>query len=227
MRPDATKVASSVMLLNASVALLKLCEPFVRDEKKHKLIDPGFVASPEHNGGIFPVTGDNFLRRLGEASDDDMKVEYSPKNTFIPQCFFLATRSLALGIVPMLSHHENLLRHISHQHWELTSQNRDIQSDPHFCILVSKQRSGEVALFQEEMVTDSLNFFNLMARVLTEMPDETLKLMPEHFVDNICNALESVAKMKPKALKGLELRYVFKMVVKLLSSQYASVSFLL
>lgn len=154
-------------------------------------------------------------------------VEYAPKNTFVPQCFFLTARSVALGFVPMLSHHENLLRHISHLHWELTSQNRDIQSDPHFCIMVSKQRSGEVALFQDEMVTDTLNFLNLMAKILTEMPDESLKLMPEHFADNICDALEGVAKMKPKALRGLELRHVFKMVVKLLSARYASVSFCL
>jgi len=222
MRPDPTKVASSNMLLNTSVVLLKLCDPFVRDEKKHKLIDPGFVSSPQHNGGIFPTSGDDFLPRLGETSEDTPMLEYAPKNTFVPQCFFLAARSLALGIVPMLSHHENLLRHISHLHWELSSQNRDIQSDPHFCIMVSKQRSGEVALFQDEMVTDTLNFLNLMAKVLTEMPDESLKQMPEHFADNICDALESVAKMKPKALRGLELRHVFKMVVKLLSARYAS-----
>ncbi|KAL3935323.1 MAG: hypothetical protein SGBAC_009136 [Bacillariaceae sp.] len=223
MRPDATKVASSNMLLNTSVVLLKLCDPFVRDEKKHKLIDPGFVPSPQHNGGIFPTTGDDFLPRLGETSDEDTPMaEYSPKNTFVPQCFFLTARSLALGIVPMLSHHENLLRHISHLHWELGSQNRDVQSDPHFCIMVSKQRSGEVALFQDEMVTDTLNFLDLMAKLLTEMPDSLLKQMPEHFADNICDALESVAKMKPKALRGLELRHVFKMVVKLLSARYAT-----
>jgi hypothetical protein len=196
------------------------------DEKKHKLIDAGFVsASRQVNGGIFPTSGDDFLPRLGSSEENASEgpSEYNPKNTFIPQCFFLAARSLALGIVPMLSHHENLLRHISHQHWELSSQNRDIHSDPHFCILVSKQRSGEVALFQEEMIADSLQFFNLMARLLTNMPDEELRKMPENFVNNICDSLESVAKMKPKLLRGLELRFVFKMVVKLMSTKYAGV----
>jgi hypothetical protein len=43
-------------------------------------------------------------------------------------------------------------------------------------------------------------------------------------VDNICDILMSVAKMKAKLLRGLELRHVFKMVVKLLSPTYASVS---
>ena len=227
MRPDPTKVASSAMLLNVSVALLKLCEPFVNDETKHHLIHPGFVSSPKDNGGIFPTSGDDFLPRLGESDGDSMVTsDYAPKNSFIPQCFFLAARSLALGIVPMLSHHENLLRHISHQHYELSSNNRDLQSDPHFCILVSKQRSGEIALFQEEMVQSSLDLFNLMAKMLGQMEDDQLKTMPEHFVDNICDALMSVAKMKPKLLRGLNLKNVFQVVVKLLSSKYASVSFL-
>jgi hypothetical protein len=134
-------------------------------------------------------------------------------------------RSLALGIVPMLSQHENLLRHISHQHWELSSQNRDIHSDPHFCILVSRQRSNEVALFQEEMVTDTLRFCNLMAKVLSsQLSDDRLTQMPEHFVDNVCDILMSVAKLKPKLLRSMELRFVFQLVVKLLSPTYASVS---
>lgn len=225
MRPDPTKVASSAMLLNVSVALLKLCEPFVNDEKKHHLIHPGFVSSKEHNGGIFPTSGDDFLPRLGEHGDNSQpSVNYAPKNTFIPQCFFLTARSLALGIVPMLSHHENLLRHISHQHWELTSNNRDVHSDPHFRMFISRQRSGEIALFQEEMVQASLEMFNLMAKILNEMEDDQLRNMPEHFVDNICDALMSVAKMKPTLLQGMNLKHVFRVVVKLLSSKYASVS---
>ena len=235
MRPDATKVSSTSLLLNVSVALLKLCEPFVMDEKKHKLIDAGFVSSAEHHGGIFPISGDNALPRLGESNnnnnnDDDggdgmrMNEEYNPKNAFIPTCFFFTVRSLALGILPMLSHHENLLRHISHQHWQLSSQHRDIHSDPHFCILVSKQRSNEVALFEEEMAKASLGFCNLIAKFLHQLPDDILRTMPEHFVDNICDVLMGVAKMKPKLLRGMELRYVFALVIKLLSPTYASVS---
>ena len=222
MRPDSTKVSSTSLLLNASVTLLKLCDPFVADEKKHRLIAPGFVSSADHHRGIFATTGDDALPRLGEA--DDSAVDFAPKNAFIPTCFFFTVRSLALGIVPLLSQHENLLRHISHQHWELSSQNRDIHSDPHFCMLVSRQRSNEVALFQEEMVTDSLRFCNLIAKFLHELSDEDLKRMPEHFVDNICDILMGVSKMKPKLLRGIELRHVFKLVVKLLSPTYASVS---
>ena len=109
-------------------------------------------------------------------------------------------------------------------HYDLSTQNRDIQSDPHFCILVSKQRANEVALFQEELISDTMRFCNLMARVLHLSPDDVLSQIPEHFVDNVCDTLMSVAKMKPKLLRGLEIRYVFKLVVKLLSSKYASVS---
>lgn len=226
MRPDPTKVSASSLLLNTSVVLLKLCEPFVLDEKKFHLIDPGFVSSADDNGGIFPTSGDDMVPRLGDASamEETPASPYAPKNAFIPQCFFFAARSLALGIVPMLSSHENLLRHISHQHYELTSNNRDIHSDAQFCIMVSKQRSIEVALFQEEMVTDTFHFCNLMAKMLLLTPDDSLQRMPEHFVDNVCDILMSVAKMKPKLLRGMELRYVFQLVVKLLSPTYATVS---
>lgn len=224
MRPDPTRVSSSAMLLNVSVVLLKLCEPFVLDEKKHHLIDPGFVSSLTDSQGVFPTRGDDALPRLGETDGEGVASNgvYEPKNAFIPQCFFFAARSLALAIVPMLSLHENLLRHISHQHWELSNQNRDVQSDPNFCILVSRQRSSEVALFQEEMVVDTLRFCNLMAKVLYNMDDESLRRMPEHFVDNVCDILMSVAKLKPKLLRGMEFRSVFEMVVKLLSPKYAS-----
>ena len=34
-RVDPSRVSSSSMLLNVSVVLLKLCDPFVDDEKKH------------------------------------------------------------------------------------------------------------------------------------------------------------------------------------------------
>jgi ubiquitin conjugation factor E4 B len=226
MRPDANKVSNSAMLLNVSVVMLKLCEPFVLDEKKHHLIDPGFVSSPEDSQGVFPIRGDDALPRLGEADAESgvtsSKGTYAPKNAFIPQCFFITARSLALAIVPMLSLHENLLRHISHQHWELSNQNREVQNDPHFCILVSRQRSNEVALFQEEMVVDTLRFCNLMAKILYDMDDVSLRSMPEHFVDNVCDIMMSVAKLKPKLLRGMEFRYVFEMVVKLLSPKYAS-----
>jgi ubiquitin conjugation factor E4 B len=224
MRPDPTKVSNSAMLLNVSVVLLKLCEPFVLDEGKHHLIDPGFVSSPTDSQGVFPTRGDDALPRLGEADSEGMAVTsvYEPKNAFIPQCFFFAARSLALAIVPMLSLHENLLRHISHQHWELSNQNQDVQSDPNFCILVSRQRSSEVALFQEEMIVDTLRFCNLMAKVLYNMDDDSLRRMPEHFVDNVCDIMMSVAKLKPQILRGMEFRSVFEMVVKLLSPIYAS-----
>jgi hypothetical protein len=229
MRPDATKVSSSSLLLNVSVTLLKLCDPFVQDAKKHHLIDPRFVFASEPGKLIFPTSGDNAISRLGEADSadamaTDSNAEYAPKNAFIPQVFFLAARSLALGIVPMLSSHENLLRHISHQHWELNSQNRDIHSDPHFCMLVSRQRSAEVSIFQEEMMTDTIRFINLMSRALVGLPDDVLRQMPEHFVDNICDILMSVAKLKAKLLRGMDARFVFSLMVKLLSPTYKSVS---
>ncbi|KAG7368012.1 ubiquitin elongating factor [Nitzschia inconspicua] len=223
MRPDSSKVSSQNMLLNTSIILLKLCEPFVLDDKKHYLIDPGFVSSAKDNQGVFPISGDDALPRLGEriSADTSDPKPYAPKNAFIPQCFFYTARSLALAIVPMLSQHEYLLRHISHMHWELRNRNQDIQSEPRFSILMARQRSNEVALFQEEMVVDTLRFSNLMAKVIFEMDDDNLRQMPEHFVNNICDIVMNIADLKPKLLRGMEFRYTFSMVVKLLSPKYA------
>ena len=78
-------------------------------------------------------------------------------------------------------------------------------------------------MFREEIVTDSLRFCNLMSKILFEMDDATLRLMPEHFVNDTCDIIMGVAKLKPKALRGLEFRFVFKLVVKLLSPKYAEV----
>jgi hypothetical protein len=130
-----------------------------------------------------------------------------------------------LGYAPQFSHHENLLRHISHVHWQIQSDNeRSLQTDETFTRLVTAQRCSEVALFQEELVTDTLRFCNLMAKLLFEMDDDTLRLMPEHFVNDPCDVIMAIAKMKPKALSGLEFRYVFKLMVKLLSHKYTGVS---
>jgi ubiquitin conjugation factor E4 B len=222
MRPDPSKVSSSSLLLNMSVVLLKLCDPFVDDGKKQHLIDPGFVSSPEAHSGVFATSGEHAVSRLGEMDDSRMIDSYSPKNSFIPQCFFLCARSLHFGIVPQLSYHESLLRHISHLHWQISNRNGDLQSDPQFALMVSKQRSSEVALFEEEMVKDTLRFGNFVAKVLFDMDDDTLRTMPEDFVSDMCDIIMAIAKLKPKMLRNLEFRYVFKLVVKLLSSKYAS-----
>jgi len=237
MRADyQTKVSSQALLLNVSVALLKLCEPFASDEKKHGLIDPLFVLSAEENRGVFPARGeggDDALPRLGDDGSDgdndgtnDASISeispYKPKNAFIPQVFFYTARSLALGIVPLLSQHESLLRQLSHRHWELNNSNGDFNRDDHFRILLSRQRSHEVPLFQEEMIVDTLRFCDLMAKILYKMDnDEVLKSMPEHFVDNLCDILMGVAKMQGKVLHGLQFPNVFLLMVKLLSPKYA------
>ncbi len=235
-RPDyGSKVSSPSLLLNVGVVLLKLCEPFVAKEDKHGLIDPLFVLSPEDNRGVFLAPGeggDDALPRLGDAGSDgandgnndaNMSTSpYKPKNAFIPQCFFYTARSLALGIVPLLSQHEGLLRHLSHRHWELQSNNSDLSTDAQFRILLTRQRSNEVALFQEEMIVDTLRFCDLMAKVLCNIDDdEVLKSMPEHFVDNLCDTLLGVAKLQSKVLAGLQFPNVFSLMVKLLSPRYA------
>jgi ubiquitin conjugation factor E4 B len=227
LRPDASKVSNTNLLLNMSVILLKLCEPFVDDEKKQHLIAPGFVSSEQHHGGVFAVSGDDSVKRLGDSDGGHsvLTAPYHPKNSFIPQCFFFCARSLHLGVVQLLSQHENLLRHIGHYHWQLQSQNRDIHSDPRFSTLIARERSDEVALFQDDMMESTLQFCNFQAKVLFDMDDATLRTMPEDFVSDICDVLLGVANQKPKLLGGLQFRYAFKLVVKLLSAKYASVRY--
>ena len=228
LRPDLTKVSGRNLRLNVSVLLLKLCEPVTDSSgsSKQGLVDPGFVSCAAAHGGVFDVTGDHneAVPRLGGAEAVPENVEYHPPNTFIPQIFFLAARSLHFGIVPLLEHHESLLRNISHFHYELSNSGRDVRSDPRFASLLSRQRTDEVALFQEEMMEPTLRFCNFEAKVLFDMDDDTLRTMPEEFVSDVCDILLGAAIQCPKQLGGIEYRYVFKLVVKLLSPKYASVS---
>lgn len=228
LRPDATKVSIPNLLLNTSIMLLRLCEPFVNDEKKQHLIDPGFVSCESAHGGVFVTTGDDAVVRLGgedTVTNPATTKEYNPKNSFIPLCFFYCARSLHLGIAPLLSQHENLLRHISHIHWQLTSSNRDLQSEPRFAMMIARQRSDEVSLYQEDMITDTLRFCGVLAKFMFSINDDNvLRTMPEDFVSDMCDIIISIAKLKANLLRGLEFRYVFKLIVKLLSTKYASVS---
>ncbi|KAL7564130.1 hypothetical protein ACA910_021105 [Epithemia clementina (nom. ined.)] len=225
-RPDITKVSSPNLLLNMSVALLKLCEPFVSDPKKHHLIDPHFCSEPSAHKGVYASTGDDAVPRLASSEDiaNAMKVEYNPKNAFVTQLFFLTARAVHFGIASSLSQHESLLRHLSHLHWQITSRgsSSDLQSDPQFAVYVSRQRAAEVALFQEDMVADHLRFLQLVAKVLCEMKDEDLAIMPEDFVSDVCHVITSMAKLKPKLLRGIDVTFTFKQAVKLLSPTYAS-----
>lgn len=223
LRPDPAKVSSSDLLLNMQVMLLKLCDPFTGDHSKQHLIDAGFVSTPAAHGGVFCTTGEDAVPRLGSTDASVSIATYQPKNAFIPQCFFFCARSLHLSVVPLLQQHENLLRHISHWHYELSNSGRDLQSDPRFAALISRQRSEEVALFQEEMMEATLNFCNFTAKVLIDMNDETIASMPEEFVSDMCDVLLSMATLKPKLLAGHEFRFVFQLVVKFLSPKYASV----
>jgi Ubiquitin elongating factor core len=229
MRPDRSKVSSRALLQNLAYVLLRLCEPFLNDPKKHHLIDPGFVSSPAHHGEVFAETGDDAVPRLGGREDIDTSamivdnVAYNPRNAFIPFCFFYCARSLHVSIVPGLQQHENLLRHISHWHYELTSRGSDVQTDPRFASMIARQRSDEVALFHEEFVEQSLSFYCLLAKQLLGMDKAVLKTMPEDFVSDMCDLLTNLAPMKGELLRGHDFRAVFQLVVKLLSPDFATV----
>jgi hypothetical protein len=222
-RPDPSKVSSPSLLLNLSVSLLRLADPFVQSPTKHALIDPGYVSSDSSHGGVFTLTGEDVVPRLGENVAADAMDTYKPKNGFIPEMAFLTARSLHLGLAALLAQQDSLLRQIGHMHYVISNRGGDLASDAHFGMYVARQRGQEVALYQEDMVERSLQFCNLMAKVMFDMPDDALKTMPEHFVNDICDILTMIAKRKPKLLRVVDFRYIFKVVVKLLSPTYASV----
>mmetsp|Transcript_7777 Transcript_7777/g.10623 ORF Transcript_7777/g.10623 Transcript_7777/m.10623 type:complete len:1170 (-) Transcript_7777:196-3705(-) len=220
MRPDKSKVSSSQTLLNLAVVLLKLCEPFVANEKKAALIDPGFVSFPEGHGGVFTTEGDNAVPRLSESPDPATK-PYKPKNSFIPQCFFFTARALHLSVVSGSSYHMNILRQVNHTAWQLRQRNVNAQSDPNFNHILSMQYANEVSLLAPEMIADTLRFFDLTAGFILRIDDSQLPHMPEHFVDDMCDITTFVSRVEPKAMQGLGLGNIFKAVVKLLSPKYA------
>lgn len=191
---------------------------------KAALIDARFVASPKDHGGVYATVGDDAVPRLGEISDAANNITYDPKNKFIPQCFFFAARTLHLGIVPLSAFHHNLLRNISHTAYTLRQRNADLSSDPSFSHLVSMQRANEVTLYLEQMIEGTLRFCNTMAQFLLRLDGTQLGIMPEHFVDDVCEILMFLAKAKPKYLSNHEYGNIFRMVVKLLSPEFSNVS---
>ena len=218
-RPDKTKVSNPQTLQNISAALLKLCEPFMNDSSR---IHPGYVSSLSHHKGVFIDTGDDAVPRLGENQDSPPE-PYAPKNTFIPQIFFLCARSLHLSVVASASYHTSLVRQVNHMAWNLRQRNADLISDSNFNQILCMQYSNEVSLLASGMVRDSLRFFNLSSGFLLQIKANSLSHMPEHFVEDTCDYLVFVSRFEPKEMASIEFGNIFRAVVKLLSPESANV----
>ena len=235
MRPDRSKVSNSQTLLNIGSVLLKLCDPFVSDPKKSKLIDPGFVSSEAHHGNVFSMTGDDAVSRLSQRnqntdesnskSDNANSEEYNPKNTFIPQLFFFTARILHLGLIPSSGYHTSLARRVNHTAYTLRQRNADVVSDPDFNQILSMQYANEVSVLNPDLLTDALRFMNCCAGFLNSIDDEKLPSMPEHLVDDMCDLITFTSRMATKVMQGVDFGNVFKVTVKLLSPNYAQVRF--
>lgn len=211
------------MLTNLSVALLKLCEPFISDPKKALLVDPGFVCSPESHGGVYTLTGDSKLPRLGENVTND-GVDYSPKNAFVPLCFFFCSRALALAVVPGADRYENIQRQVGHAYRTLMQQNADWRSNPQFNRLLQAQHALEITLKSPTYIPDVFRYYNMAAGILLRMEKEKLKTMPEHIVADMCSVLVYASNFTPRLLAGVDLDNLFRLAVMLLSKDYAHVS---
>jgi len=186
-------------------------------------VHPGFVWSPEYHQGVFAATGDEAVPRLGE-NVETCSEPYDPKNKFIPQCFFLCARSLHLSVVATSSYHSNIVRQVNHTAWNVRQRNGDVTTDPNFNHILSMQFANEVSLLAPDMLIDSLRFFNLSAGFLLQISDKALPFMPEHMVVDMCDFVVFVTRFSAKQMEGVNLGNVFRLVVKLLSPQYAHVS---
>ena len=224
-RPDRTKVSSPELLLNLSVVLLKLCEPFFNDAKKSLLVDPGFVSSPESHGGVYALTGNDNLPRLGENVSDE-GVEYNPKNSFIPLCFFFCSRSLSLSIVPESSSYESINYHARRTAWNIQQQNGDLRSDPRLTQVLAMQYAKEIYMMSPSYITDIFRFYNMAAGVMLRIDKAQLTAMPDHIVTDFCAVLNYASEFTPKLLSGIDFADIFRLTVKLLSREYAHVSLL-
>ena len=221
--PDRAKVSSEEFLFNLSAALLKLCQPFVNDPKKTNLVDPGFVSSPESHGGVYDLKGDNALPRLG-ANISDSDVEYNPKNSFIPLCFFFCSRSLALSIIPGGNRYKSVAIHVSHAYHDIRQENGDARTNRRFNALLAHQYMKEIIMKSQAYITDAFRFYNMAAGIFLQMEKEVLKTMPEHFVADMCTVLVYGSKFTPKFLSGVDFGNLFRLTVKLLSKDCAHVS---
>lgn len=218
MQADRSKCSSDEMLINLSVVLLKLCEPFINDPKKSSLVDPGFVCSPEGLGGVYALKGEHALPRLG-ANITDSGVAYNPKNSFIPLCFFYCSRSLALSVVPGGNRYENLARNVYH-----LSRREDFRTDPRFNAYLSVQHMKEITMMSPAYITDVFRFYNMAAGIFLQMDKDLLRTMPEHIVDDMCTVLVYVSTFAAKMLAGVDFGNLFRLTVALLSKEYAPVS---
>jgi len=220
MRPDRSKVSDQATLINVTVALLKLCEPFLANDKKAGLIDPDFVSSPSDHGGLYATEGDDAIPRLAENPPSPAQ-PYAPKNSFIPLCFFLAARSIHLSVIPALDLHESLLRWSSRAYHDAQARGDNGRTDPDFNRYLARVLAHEVTIFSPGLLSDSLRFSNAMSGLLLRITDDELARMPEHFIDDLCDCVTMMSHSKPEAMRGVDVANVFKVVVKLLSPSYA------
>jgi len=222
MRADRSKVSSAELLTNLSAVLLKLCDPFIQDPKKASLVDPGFVCSPESHGGVYSLTVEDAIPRLGVDVTD--KGDYNPKNSFIPLCFFFCSRILALSVVPRTRRYDNILRNINHEYHNSRSRNDDPRSNPRFISLLKLQHIMEISLKSPTYIPDVFRYYNMAAGIFLQMDKELLKTIPEHIVYDMCAVLDYATDYTPKLMSGVDLGNIFRLTVTLLSKEYAPVS---
>lgn len=220
MEKDTTKISCEELLYNLSVVLLKLCDPFVSNPEKAALVDPGFVTSPRSHGGVYDLSGDNALTRLGEnlSHSED---EYNPKNSFIPLCFFFCSRALALSVVPGMDHYDGVSRNVNIMGWRIRQANGDIFSDRRFNHVLQVKYALGIIVKSPTYATDVYRFYNAVAGFLARLDNDQLRTMPEHLVSDVCTALDFAADHTTKLLSGIDFGNSFRMTVKLLSKDCA------
>ena len=167
--PNPLVVSSKQTLLNVSYILLKLSEPFLNNDEKLPFIDPSFIRSSDAHSGVFATSGDGSVTRLSSNLDESQQEKYSPKNSFIPICFFYTARSLNIGFLPTVQRYENVFRRLQHEGWMLSQRGGNWRDDENYNRLLELQFSHEVTACDGALLEITLAFYECMAKFLNSL----------------------------------------------------------
>ena len=177
LSPNPSIVSTKQTLLNVSYTMLKLAEPFVNNDKKLSFIDPNFIRSSDAHAGVFTTDGDGAVTRLSSSENQSQNEPYSPKNSFIPICFFYTARSLHLGLLPNVQRFENLVRRLQHEGYTLSQRGENWRDDENYNRLLELQFSHEVTACDNTFLELSLAFYECMAKFLNSLGKCLIKLI--------------------------------------------------
>lgn len=226
LRPDPKKAASDGFMINISITMLHLCDPFIDPGggKAWGKLDARYVSDPTSRLGLPPDE-----TRLAADSDAVSKwSETFPPNInyhFICECFFLTARALHLGVKKSLDNSKNLNRSIDHLDEDMQEFMRS--GDPRYMTLKAMKEklqasamAAECTLQLPSLLKSAGAYYQLLSAYLLRLasttengtcgavhshipslplplpPSNDFSNLPEHIVEDLCEILSLSAMSK-------------------------------